>query len=444
MDSYQIIANSIAADIASGRLRPGDRLPPQREFADRRGIATSTASRVYAELVRRGLVVGEVGRGTYVRAAPEPPSPTLVEPPDASVNLELNFSIFPEQVPEMAPALATLVHEDALGDALRPLGAAATRRAREVAAAFLSRHRWSPEPDGVLFTGSGRQAIAVSMAALTPIGGAVGVEAVTYPIVKGIAARLGITLVPLALDGEGVRPDAMVRAHRTRRLSAIYIQPSLHNPLGISMGRARRRDLAAALKETGTFAIEDAVYSFLADDEPVAAFASQRTILIDSLSKRVAPGLTLGFIAAPEHLAEKLAATIRSGGWLAPAFSVAAGLRWMADGTAARIATAKRAHAAARYQLARELLRGLTMRGDPRAFHVWLELPDVWRADTFAAAAARRGIAITPASAFTVGAGHAPNAVRLALAAPSRDALAGALQKLRRLALASPDETLAE
>ncbi|MFD8741187.1 GntR family transcriptional regulator, partial [Streptomyces sp. NPDC059618] len=70
MADFRLIADRIAGDIASGRLRPGQQLPPQRRFARRHRIAPSTAGRVYGELVRRGLVVGEVGRGTFVRAAP--------------------------------------------------------------------------------------------------------------------------------------------------------------------------------------------------------------------------------------------------------------------------------------------------------------------------------------------------------------------------------------
>ncbi|TWV44887.1 GntR family transcriptional regulator, partial [Streptomyces misionensis] len=56
MNDFRRIADRIAADIAGGRLRPGQRLPPQRAFARRHGLAPSTAGRVYAELVRRGLV----------------------------------------------------------------------------------------------------------------------------------------------------------------------------------------------------------------------------------------------------------------------------------------------------------------------------------------------------------------------------------------------------
>jgi hypothetical protein len=76
---YLKLADTVAAEIANGALKPGDRLPPQRSFAYERKIAVSTASRVYTELLRRGLVVGEVGRGTFVsarRAAASPCRPS--------------------------------------------------------------------------------------------------------------------------------------------------------------------------------------------------------------------------------------------------------------------------------------------------------------------------------------------------------------------------------
>ncbi len=69
MEDFRAIAQRIADDIRSGALQAGDRLPPQRVFAYNRGIAASTAGRVYAELRRRGLVSGEIGRGTFVRNA---------------------------------------------------------------------------------------------------------------------------------------------------------------------------------------------------------------------------------------------------------------------------------------------------------------------------------------------------------------------------------------
>src|SRR5690606_41452076 len=95
MEDYRSIADAVAADIAAGRLRPGDRLPPQRAFARRHGIAASTASRVYPELAARGLVGGEVGRGAFVRAAGRTPGPALRAPDGARSDLRPSGAAVP-------------------------------------------------------------------------------------------------------------------------------------------------------------------------------------------------------------------------------------------------------------------------------------------------------------------------------------------------------------
>jgi DNA-binding transcriptional MocR family regulator len=440
-NDFRVLADTLAEDIAAGRLRPGERLLPQREFAYQRGIAASTASRVYDELRRRGLISGEVGRGTFVRAAAATASPALVEPPSAPVDLELNFPILADQAAVMAPALAALMQPAALDGALRPVRTDATAGAREVAARFLAGSGFAPTAEDILFAGGGRQAIAATMAALAPPGARIGVEALSYPLVKGIAARLGITLVPLALDEAGVHPETIAQAHRSTPLNGLYLQPTLHNPLGVTMPRSRREEIAALLASTGLVAIEDAVYGFLADEVPLAAFAPGQVILIDSLSKRIAPGVTLGFIVAPHGLIGRVAGALRSGAWTPTGLALAAGIRLLSDGTAARIGADKREDAARRQAVARDSLAGLTLAADPRAYHLWLGLPAGWRAEAYAAAAARLGIAVTPAGAFSVGSGQAPNAVRLALAAPPLDQLAAALARLRRLAFADPADS---
>ncbi|MFG2209661.1 PLP-dependent aminotransferase family protein [Streptomyces sp. NPDC048638] len=442
MGDFRAIADELAADIASGRLRPGDRLPPLRRYARRRGIAGSTAARVYRELTRRGLTVGEVGRGTFVRTALPAAEPALAEPGEARIDLELNFPVLPGQPAALAAGLQHLLRADALTHALRPAGAAGTAPARHAAATHLARAGWTPDPGQLLFAGNGRQAIAAAVAALVPAGERLGVEALTYPVVKGIAARLGVTLVPLAMDEHGLVPGAIDDAPPLR---AVYLQPALHNPLGITMPDERRERIAATLRRHDLFAIEDAIYGFLRHDlRPFADLAPERTVVADSLSKRLAPGLTVGFLVAPAGRTQEFAAALRSGAWTAPGFALDAATRWMADGTAAAIEADKRRDAAARRQLAAARLAPYTVRSDPHAYHLWWELPDPWRADTFVAAAARRGIAVTPAGAFTIGRGHAPNAVRLALASPPLDALADALGVLTALAHGTPEDAGAE
>lgn len=439
MDDYRKIADVLAAQISDGRLRAGDRLPPQRLFARQHGIAGSTAARVYGELIRRGLAVGEVGRGTFIRAGRPPAEPALAEPSDALVDLELNFSVLPEQPALVAASLGGLLRPDVLESALRPVGAVGTAPAREAAARLLARAGWAPDPGHVLFAGNGRQAIAASVAALVRPGERLGVEALTYPVVKGIAGRLGVTLVPLAMDENGVTPEAI---RSSGPLRAVYLQPTLHNPLGGTMPARRRAELADLLHKLDLYAVEDAIYAFLREDlPPLADLAPEHVVVVDSLSKRLAPGLTTGFAVTPPLLTGRIASALRSGGWSAARFVLEAATRLLTDGTAETVQRAKCQDAAARQALMRKRLAGFAVEADPHAYHCWWRLPEPWRAETFVAAAARRGIAVTPAAAFTVGTGHAPHAVRLALASPTMETLSSALGTLAALARMAPEDT---
>jgi DNA-binding transcriptional MocR family regulator len=437
---YLKLADTIAAEIADGTLKPGDRLPPQRSFAYERKIAVSTASRVYAELLRRGLVVGEVGRGTFISGDSRRGITAPGEPRGIRIDLEFNYPMLPDQTALIAKSLDGLEKPAALGAALSQATSVGTPAVRSVAAAYLSQGAWSPAPEKLVFTGNGRQSIAAALAALVPTGGRCGAEALTYPFIKGIAARLGISLVPLAMDEGGVRPDSVQKAHREAHLSAIYIQPAVQNPLGMTMAPARRADLLRVVQKLNLPVIEDNVYGFLDDEPPLAALAPESCIVIDSLSKKVAPGLTLGFIVPPQQLRESVMASVRSGGWTASGFAFAAAQRMMGDGIVAELSKLKRLDARTRQKLAADRLAGFEIQANKTSYHLWLTLPAHWRSQTFIAAAARRDIALTPSTTFAVTPGHAPNAVRLALAAPTMGQLDAGLRTIAAMLNAGEDD----
>src|SRR5207253_6983766 len=158
-------------EIADGRLKAGDRLPAQRTFAYERNIAVSTASRVYAELLRRRLVVGEVGRGTFVSGASLRGIAAAREPGNARIDLEFNYPIVPAQFDLMAGCLAELSRPENFQAALKQATSIGTQAIREIAAQFLARAGWHPKPEELVFTGNGRQCVATALAALVPNGG---------------------------------------------------------------------------------------------------------------------------------------------------------------------------------------------------------------------------------------------------------------------------------
>jgi len=437
MEDFRSIAQEVAEDIAFGRLQPGDRLPPQRAFAYNRGIAPSTASRVYKELVRRGLVAGETGRGTFVRHAPPTINPTLAEPPAAKINLETTYPVLDDQQALLSAVLKQVAGSpEAMHRCLREMPIRGTVAVRDSIARSLSGDQWEPAASSLLFAGNGRQAIAATFSALAANGERVGFDAMTYPVAKAIAAKFGLIAVPLAMDDQGMRPDAIEKAHRSGPLRAIYVQTTVHNPLGFTMPESRRIKLAALVERLeGPVLIEDMIYAF-ADDAappPLIAFAPHHAILLDSLSKRVGPGLTLGIISAPADYVERLSASIVAGAWGAGGFALEVAARWLADGTVAALTDKKRHDAAQRQAIARLALPGLSIRAHPNSYFLLLDLPDRIRAATLVEEVAAKGIAIAPASAFAVADAHAPNAVRIGLANVSLRNLDAALRSIAEM-----------
>src|ERR1700759_680550 len=135
---YLVLADTIAAEIADGTLKPGDRLPPQRNFAWDRKIAVSTASRVYSELLRRGLVVGEVGRGTFISGEAKRGVTAPSEVSGIRIDLEFNYPWRPEQAAMISKSIAGRQTATALEPALRPGTSVGSPAIRSVAAAALS------------------------------------------------------------------------------------------------------------------------------------------------------------------------------------------------------------------------------------------------------------------------------------------------------------------
>ena len=430
---YARIADRIAGRIANGDLPIGTRLPPQRAFAFEEGIAVSTASRVYEELRRRGLVAGEVGRGTFVTNRFAALDPSFQEPSAAGIDLEIVFRLSDVARDQISTSTNRFFRGGITEKAAAPPSVQGNSQALKALAELTTTDGFQVEPQALLLAGSGKEAIAASLSALAPRGGRIAVEALTYPFVIAAARLLGIELVPLQMDDEGIIPETLAH-HAAIGLDGIYLQPTLQSPLVLTMTQTRRKAIAEILVKHDLVAIEDRVYGFLKSSPSIASYAPAQVIQIDSLSKRLMPGLALGMIAAPARLHDQLARAIRAGGWMAPSLSVELARHWIEEGIVDAVENLKRKDAALMFKIAKEALANLDFRGASDALHGWLELPATWRGESFAAACAELGIAVAPGHAFAVMPGTAPSGVRIAYSAPDLKTWKFALQELARVA----------
>ena len=157
------------------------------------------------------------------------------------------------------------------------------------------------------------------------------------------------------------------------------------------------------------------------------------------------PALRVGYVHAPKAMVEPIAAAVRATLYSAPPLMARIVGGWIADGTAARLAEAKRAETRRRNSRARHILSGIAgavVAGDPAAPHLWLTLPEPWRADDFVAAAQRRGVGIIPAAAFAVHAPAAGSRAHLPRRASRPSASSSALECLAELLASEPGRYL--
>ena len=430
--TYLKVADEVAAEISMGLLAEGEQLPPQRQFAYARGIATSTASRVYEELVRRGLVLGEIGRGTFVRAADGQREATLVEPVSVPIDLEHNYSVRNSHIDEIMKTLNDISVDTSSENFLTPMGAIGWKNSQKTAARYLGVKGWFPKPSSIMFVGNGRQAIAAALSALTKPGDPIGVEAVTYPVLIGIAQKMGLVLVPLEMDEFGVTPDAITDGFNKHGIRALYLQPTLQSPTAITMNGERRQEVAQVIEKLDIPTIEDGVYNFLGQEKPLCSYAPSNIIFIDSLSKSLAPGVALGMISSPPKYYEKIKTSVQFGAWTTSGLLLTIGTRLMSDDAIKKIIFDKRSDARVRQNIVRKMFSDFDISGDPRAYHVWIPVPNNKKCDLFTSRMHRMGIALTPGSAFSAMKGVVPNFIRLSLASPEQDQLVVALKQILR------------
>ena len=400
----------------AGRLpltsRPGGCVPAtgclQRDLADVLGVTVTTVTRGYAEAERRGLVRGEVGRGTYVRPPAFEPLPAAAA---GLTDLATNALLPHAHAGELTATLAALVSRTSPEHLFnyQPHGGRVEHQA--VAAAWVATLGVPADGSNTILTSGAQHAMAVALATLTAPGDVVLCEAVTYSGMRSLASLA---------RRRARRPDgrrrvdsgcARRRRARNRRPRSVCM-PTVQNPTARVMSRKRRQDLVRAATRVNLQIVEDDVYGYLVEQrQPLCALAPERTFYLTSLSK-CRPRLTDRRPADAARLdRSRVTGAVFATTVMGTPLDAAAAAAWIDDGTVDRVMAWKRQEVKARQQLARAALGA----------HVTGSAEPARLAATSAALARRRfrtrsasaGVIVTAGREFAVARHESPNAVRI-------------------------------
>ena len=410
---HRKLSDALRAAAEQGRLPAGERLPSERDLAQRLALSRSTVVTAYDTLRSEGVLESRQGSGTRIRPGvagrPDPldaftVSPvyrTLIDARDDVISLAC--ATFPAH-PRVAECIAEVVAEE--GEKLLahngylPAGLPALRR--ELADMMTA--RGTPTlPEQILVTTGAQQAVSLSTLLLVRDGDEVVVEAPSFSGTLDVFKTRSARMTAVRVDDGGVDVRAVAQAVNAGRPAAIYVMPSFHNPTGALMAANRRRDLAELVVAHGVPLIEDnALENTPLDDEwipPIAAFAPADAPILTagSLSKVAWGGLRVGWLRGPVPLIARLSelkAMIDLGSPLfdqAVAARIVPHLDQLRDDQRAML----NRNLALVSELLRELLPSWSWRRPKGGPSLWVELPS-GTASAYSQVALRYGVEVIP------------------------------------------------
>ena len=447
---YQQIQQFLREQMRAGTLAPETRLPASRTLAASLGVNRLTVTNAYAELEAEGLVYTRQGSGAYVAALPAKlaapgdraptgdwplwqqelinrawlPATYEMDRMSASVSHPglISFAggvgdskLF--SVDEFRKAVQTVLRRDGV-DALGYGDRAGYLPLRETIAHVLTGQGIPTHPDHILITTGSQQAMSLIASLLLHPGDVVLVESPTYSGALDLFRSLDVRVLGVPVDDQGMVMEHVEEALRAARPRLIYTIPDFHNPTGVCLSAARRRQLVALADRYNVPILEDDFVSDLryegrAQPSLKALDPGGRVILISTFSKMLTPGLRVGFLAVAGPVYERLLASKRVTD-LATSSLIQRVLE--AYITVGRYQTHLR-RACHEYGKRRDVMLKTLNRYMPKGtrwlpphggLFVWVQLPDGFSTSELYPVAGEEGVTFTPGSFFFPGAREQP------------------------------------
>lgn len=288
---------------------------------------------------------------------------------------------------------------------------------RQAGAVFASKRLAStPRVDRVVVSHSTQALLTVLLGSLVGTGETLVVEELTYPAIGKFAAQMGIKLVSVKLDNEGILPDSFARVCESANPKALYTTPTLQNPTTAVMSLERRREIVQIARKYNVCIIEDDIYALLPTQVPAALadLAPELTYYMIGTAKSVAAGLKVAYLVLPEGANASQLFWPGSGMtyWMVAPSNAAIASELIRSEGIDRIIAATRVETVARQRQVADTLKNASFRTSPECLHVWLEVPQSSGLPAFVEDCRRRGADVGPSTTFMLVKGDAPHRIR--------------------------------
>lgn len=417
---YKVLSDLLEEDIKNGVLKPGDKLPPQRELADFLDVNLSTVSRTFKLCEQKGLISGEVGRGTYISSDANVNS-TLLNPANSKNLIEMGATYPPyaqnKYVIKFIENMLRQPNSDKFLEYSSPCGTLAQRSS---GVKWLKKFNLNVTEENILLASGGQNALCAILSSLFQPGDRIGTDPLIYSGVKTLAKLLGIQLVPIMQEMNEMSPIALKNYCKNNELKGIYLIPDYQNPTTHSMSLKTRKEIAAISKENNLIVIEDGINSMLSENPitPIAALAPEQTIYISSISKVLCAGLRVSFIASSYIYQKTLESALYNINMMVSPFNAEIVHQLINSPIGDKIVGERREMVIERNNLTDAILNGFYILGDKYCNFRWLMLPEGWNGKIFETCAKNAGVQVYCAERFAIGNASVPAAIRISITAP--------------------------
>ncbi len=433
---YKQLTEQIGCEISAGILPPGFKMPTVRALARSLTITPTTVSRAYKLAEQQGLLIGRVGKGTFVTGAEN--LSAVIQPGQTQCNLSIIQPNVELAQTELNRAITAMAKHQLNAQLLSYPDENSLEPYKHTALLWLQQQGIEANtPAKLNFAHGAQHVLKVLISILSSALEKIAVEQLTYPGIPAICRMLDRKMVSIAMDEFGVIPQALEQAcNQDPSIKVLVLVASYQNPTAAIMPFNRRQELIQVARKHRLWIIDDDIYGFLNKNQvpSLSSIAPDICFYISSLSKCLFPGLRVGYIYGPEQKSELIASYIRTSIWMCSPLSLELADYLISSGDAKTILGKQMAEAGVRQKLTRQILGEFELISQLRSYHVWLKLPEPWGADSFTQEAKKLGVLVSSASYFSTQRGWVPPAIRLSIMAPkNREQLEQGLIKLKIL-----------